>query len=184
MGTHWIYTIRDLYNYDSSLFDNLLVPTGIDKSKLIRKILKESDKFKLIDLLCSPDFFKDQIEEVSETYAKKWQKLYNVYILEYNPIHNYNMNESEKYKSTSTNEDTSIGSVTTYDDDTFHDANKSESDGESNTSSERTFTRSGNIGVTTSQQMAQSEISLWSNFNIYNEIVKDVISQVCRMVYI
>lgn len=41
------------------------------------------------------------------------------------------------------------------------------------------LTRSGNIGVTTSQQMAQSEIDLWSAFDFYGTIIEDIVENLC-----
>lgn len=42
----------------------------------------------------------------------------------------------------------------------------------------RTMTRSGNIGVTTSQQMAQSEIKLWNEWNFYRNSVFPAVAYV------
>lgn len=47
----------------------------------------------------------------------------------------------------------------------------------------RTLDRNGNIGVTTSQQMLQSEIDLRSNFNFTNHLMDDVDSELCLLVY-
>lgn len=44
---------------------------------------------------------------------------------------------------------------------------------------EHNFTRSGNIGVTTSQQMAQSEIDLWSSFKFFDIIVNIIVKELC-----
>lgn len=41
------------------------------------------------------------------------------------------------------------------------------------------LSRKGNIGVTTSQQMAESEIHLWESFNFYNMIIDDIIKNLC-----
>ena len=46
----------------------------------------------------------------------------------------------------------------------------------------RTLTRSGNIGVTTSQQMLQSEIELWQ-WNFYDQVFEDVDSVLTTPVY-
>lgn len=48
--------------------------------------------------------------------------------------------------------------------------------GHLNTHNERT---SGNIGVTTSQQMAQSEIDLWNSFRFYDILIGDIIKHLC-----
>lgn len=47
----------------------------------------------------------------------------------------------------------------------------------------RGLTRHGNIGVTTSQQMLQSEIDLRNNFNFMNQLMDDVDSILCLLVY-
>lgn len=39
---------------------------------------------------------------------------------------------------------------------------------------------SGNIGVTTSQQMAQSEIDLWNSFKFYDILFNDIITNLCN----
>ncbi len=47
---------------------------------------------------------------------------------------------------------------------------------------ERTLTRKGNIGVTTSQQMIQSEIDLWK-WNFYRSVFKDIDSVLTLKIY-
>ena len=47
----------------------------------------------------------------------------------------------------------------------------------------RGLTRHGNIGVTTSQQMLQSEIDLRNNYNFLDNIMDDVDSILCNLVY-
>lgn len=48
--------------------------------------------------------------------------------------------------------------------------------------SERTLTRSGNIGVTTSQQMLNSEIELWQ-WNFFKMVFDDIDSILCLDIY-
>ena len=38
----------------------------------------------------------------------------------------------------------------------------------------------GNVGVTTSQQMAQSEIDLWNSFRFYDILIGDIIKHLCH----
>ena len=49
-----------------------------------------------------------------------------------------------------------------------------------NTSFNHTFTRHGNIGVTTSQQMLQSEFDLRLNFNFYDIVFDLIIKELCN----
>ena len=51
-----------------------------------------------------------------------------------------------------------------------------------NRDTERTLTRSGNIGVTTSQQMIESELELWQ-WNFFKSVYEDIDSICCLDVY-
>lgn len=42
------------------------------------------------------------------------------------------------------------------------------------------LTRSGNIGVTTTQQMAEQELNLWNGFNFYQSIFDDILEKLCN----
>jgi hypothetical protein len=53
---------------------------------------------------------------------------------------------------------------------------------ETNTSNERTLTRRGNIGVTTTQQMLESELQLWQ-WNFFISVFDDIDSICCLDVY-
>lgn len=56
---------------------------------------------------------------------------------------------------------------------TAYDADKTTTTAYQN---DRELTRSGNIGVTTSQQMFQSEVDLWNSFNFIDGVLADVAS--------
>lgn len=82
--------------------------------------------------------------------------------------------------------DTHMGEAHT-DTDTTTDRNDTESISRGPTVEDKTgsreltheMTRRGNIGVTTSQQMAQSEIDLWSTFDFYQIIIDDIVTNLC-----
>ena len=92
-----------------------------------------------------------------ESKASVLDKLYATTLLDYDPIENYNMTESGSDSGASLasasgeNKSTSYESVTPN----LTDSNNSSSSAQSQ--STHSLTRSGNIGVTTSQQMIQQE---------------------------
>ena len=158
--------------------------------------------------------------------ALKWDKLWETFNFEYNPISNYDMTESEtidrdrtatgshSQTSTHTGTDTDASTRTTGNTGTGASANTRNAfnsttpsdtnantttatntetetagntktlnltDGVSGTTSEtvgddetRTLTRSGNIGVTTSQQMIQAERDLWLWNMFYRVVFPDI----------
>lgn len=142
-------------------------------------------------------------------FSVKWQKLYSTLSLEYKPIENYNMEETEKIVGNTENTDKVNGTVNTSvnnkqnsssnktsslygfnsatdvnsDKDNVTDDSTTNETGETkevrdrtnmnNSKEDRTLTRHGNIGVTTSQQMIQSEIQLWQ-WTFFNDVFKDI----------
>ncbi len=133
----------------------------------------------------------DDIDSVLAKIAKiiinkfqhNWDTLHNALFGDYNPIENYSMIEHEEY-NTSMNTTTSSGTNRYALGTTSEDGSPSEKiDGSVDTSGEskdnfRDLTRSGNIGVTTSQQMIQSEIELRTLRNNFNNIIFDDIDSV------
>lgn len=145
-------------------------------------------------------------------YYDKWNKLFDAFIeSEYEPLENYSMEEvetpnitrgsTEKVKTkieTETEDDitdakvhgfNSIdgvpsgsternGKVVVTGDDEENQVTRSESE-----TGTRSLTRHGNIGVTTSQQMLQSEITLRTNYNFVDMLFKDVDSVMTLLIY-
>ena len=117
-------------------------------------------------------------------FADKWNKLYKAFFIdEYNPIENYSMVEDENVNSSITN--TTNGNNNVFGFNTTEEDGVPESkNGVTTTTSgdfddnHRQLTRSGNIGVTTSQQMLQSEIDL-RQWDFYNMIMEDIDSIMC-----
>ena len=129
------------------------------------------------------------LQDIADIKRDYYNKLYQTTLYEYNPIENYNMVEKESGNiSATTNgsntqkpnnwktivsnkgygeagaaaETTESAQVGTYDTTTA---------GNSNQNNNRTLTRSGNIGVTTSQQMIQSERDII--LNLLEMYIKD-----------
>ena len=135
------------------------------------------------------------ISSIIERYKDKWNRLYDSLITQqYNPLENYSMEEIEKLKlanvdSVKTNSSDSGTANSTNDNYGFNSitaqpATKSTTstsatstnnvDGTKTTDSDKTLTRKGNIGVTTSQQMLESEVILINKYLFQDIIFKDL----------
>ena len=134
-------------------------------------------------------------------YGRNWLKLWNTFLLQYDPIQNYNMTEHEEGSATEdTSDDLTHGHVVTAGGtdtvetsvyafnsstaspseravttpaSTQTNSGKDQRDIDSDRTHERDLTRSGNIGVTTSQQMIESERSLWM-WDFFKIVYSDV----------
>lgn len=119
-------------------------------------------------------------------FKDKWNRIYDAYIKSiYKPLENYSMTEVEKTNTKVTSTDNTKGGSYGFNSDVsvpVNDSNSTsvvEGNGEDN---KRELTRSGNIGVTTSQQMLESELQL-RKYNFYEELFKDVNSVVTLSIY-
>lgn len=179
----------DTRNID--LFEKLSFPDGIDKETAIQNILLMCDEKEL--LYPNPDFMIEAIGLWSKKWNRTFTKWINALNIEYNPLENYDRQESWS-DSTSSSEsnsasasDSSYGSnsmlndVSAFNSDYLRNDSASKNDARNNASSSSKANNlkaelskhegriHGNIGVTTSQQMLQAEIDI-DRFNIYDEI--------------
>lgn len=180
-------------------------------SPLVRKLLNEDNELTAAN--------KQKLADVITTlFMAQWQHTYELLTLQYDPLNNYDMSETEIYVGSNENEHKDIGSLThtgtatdstnntaegsLYGFDSENPVNSDESTStggnthtnnltdttnmtgtdEGSNTYERNLTRSGNIGVTTSQQMAQSQIDLWK-WNFYRSVFKDIDSVLTLRIY-
>lgn len=142
-------------------------------------------------------------------FAIKWKKIYDALLTTYNPLENYSMEEvrtpdltfdetqSEKNKSTSDRTTSATSKYKGFNADepitiTKTDGSEnvvtsgSKEDNEIHKVSEHTgtetLTRAGNIGVTTSQQMLESEFKV-RQYDFYKMIYNDIDSILCLSIY-
>lgn len=129
-------------------------------------------------------------------YGDKWTRIYDTLTAEYAPLENYNMIENYEGSHTddSTSRDTAdpadneIVSTTNADIYGYNSSSPSPADKSTTTTTQEIdktnkydnestdgheLTRHGNIGVTTSQQMAESEIAL-RQYNFFEGVYKDI----------
>lgn len=163
------------------------------------------------------------------TYGKNWNRIYQALEVEYNPIHNYNMEEKistntnistsskggSSQKNTSSNSSNETNNTNIQVEQGYYGFNsstsnpnncgnnntneviKSEDSGSSNTTIDninedvvkgseednyKKTTRSGNIGVTTTQKMLNEELEIRKTI-FFNNIMKDLDKLLCLNIY-
>ena len=194
----WL-SILGLYNYDNSIFDKFVVPTGMDKELIINNILLECAEMEII--YPEPDIMKNAIGLWSNKQLESWARMYKAMQLEYDPIYNYDRFEEWLDSNTATTHSNTNSNLNRKGS-TKHQVNAFNSgitdsniDSIDNTDTDNTNTNSnnsaigahsghlyGNIGVTTSQQMLQSEIDV-SKFIVTDYIIDQFKERFCLLVY-
>ena len=86
MGRQAWISVLGLYNYDSTLFDGMYTPMGMDKQLLVDNILLECAELEI--LLPDPNVLKQAISFWSRSQARVWDKLMASTQFVYNPIWN------------------------------------------------------------------------------------------------
>lgn len=179
MATAWI-SVLGLYSYDNTIFDDMVLPTGVDDEILIANILAECGELEII--APSPASFKTILEYWSKSQLKVWEKLYETTTLVYNPIWNKDGTRTEKKYEQNNASGSSENKMSAFNAATYQNANKNESSGSNTFFTNSTFTEKGNIGVTTTQEMIRQEREV-SQFSIYDYIVASFKSRFCIGVY-
>lgn len=161
-------TIIGLYEFNPDIFEGLTVPQGMDRAEVINNILLECGDLSLI--YPSYTILKLAIKNWSVTEGKIWDKLFNTENLEYNPIWNVDGKIIEKGSAGS------VGSTKGYNDPGWLPNSKAD------TNDTREITRTGNIGVTTTQKMIQEERDI-ADFTTYKYITESFKKRFCLMIY-
>lgn len=222
-------TIMGMYDYDNTIFDSLVLPEGLNRTSAIDAIVLECAELEC--LYPSVPFLKRAVGIWSATMQSSFNRIWSAINLEYNPIENYDRQESESTSGTrqhsgqdvtsgtSSNQRTTADSreitdsgnvlnkiagfdasaLVDHDSGTSSRSGTDSASGTDNTSgTERTElthgeqiadsgTRTsrihGNIGVTTSQQMLESELDLVPRLNFYKWIAEEFKKRFCILVY-
>lgn len=245
-------TILGIENYENankrSLFSNLVFPEGINKEDATNTILMRCGEFE--PLYSDPSFLRDAISLWGRKWYKTFERWNAALSIEYNPLENYDRNETWKDTHTGTDK-TNIGTIKTtdvqgeqtfdstlgemtitdtmaqqhtvnetkvsaFDSDSYNpsnrvegtidphtDTHKTAEHTNSNVQGERTDTQTtdartdsvtydtttehnarihGNIGVTTSQQMLESELMV-ARWNLLQHIADLFADEFTLMIY-
>ena len=75
-----------MYKYDPTLFDDIVLPAGVDKNTLVNCLVMDTAEMEVI--YPRPDFLKMALTTWSYKQLPVWTKLYESTMFEYNPIWN------------------------------------------------------------------------------------------------
>ena len=180
-------TIYGFYQYDSTLFEDVVLPSGLDKELLIRTIMRKSGD--LYSYYQQPVELKQNITDWFAAMYENFKRMYEALTVEYDPIHNFyrqkhNFEQNYGNVKSEASGETHRGQseenyVNSFDSSTYKKDNKSEgkenasssNEVETNTSDALTVdsTESGNIGNIKTTEFINDELRL-RTYNLYNKI--------------
>lgn len=195
--------ISDFINQDNYLILDTDYEVGFSAEKVISPLLEKILVQSLSDLGYSiEEFMDDSFNDYSslipqimyygignilyQRFGEKWKRIYDAMMSTYNPIDNYNMEET-RTPNLSTGVTANAESKTgVYGFNGTDAKNSATNDGNSSSTTTLTgtdtLTRKGNIGVTTTQQMIEQELELRKH-DFYRMIYMDIDSILCLKIY-
>lgn len=122
------------------------------------------------------------VQKFLDSKASVLDKLYATTNFSYNPIENYNMVESGTESGTSGATASSQDKGTSYNSSTANLIDSNSSNSSAHSSSNHSLTRSGNIGVTTSQQMIMQEREV-AAYDFLHYVAELIVNQFTQSLY-
>lgn len=197
-------SLLGLYQYDNTIFNELVLPDGMDKQLYINNLLMETAEMEV--LFSNPATMRSVVGIWSSAHLDSWNKMWNTTMLEYNPIENYDRQEDwtdnnqtnskvqSKDVGTGKNHSTDISKAAGFDSGNLVTSGQNDNDSnnestqignsEGNTNEELKHTGRvhGNIGVTTSQQMIEEERRV-ADWNMYDYLIDKFKQQFLLLIY-
>lgn len=178
-------TLMGMLNYQNDLLNGLQVPGCSSQMIYETIVMKMGDLYPYYQV---PPVLKKLITVWSLQHQMEWEKIYKSLAADYNPIENYDRQESWEDNSNGVTEFSNMGhsdSTDTMNKSGFNTdgfSPDSQAIGVSNSStggngknsnvSKHSGRIHGNVGVTTNQQMIESEIALRTRFNLLDHVCK------------
>lgn len=175
-----LFSIMGMYEYNPTIFDGFQVPEGINRETVINNILLNCAELEII--YSDDDIMKLAISTWSESNQISWNKLYKTMTIDYNPLWNVDAYIEEVGSGNRQNQGTSVDAVQGFNSSSWADANKNTINANDDFSDTRSIRRTGNIGVTSSQQLIQAEREV-ADFNMVEYITKSFKKRFCLMIY-
>ena len=180
-----LISIVSIYKYFPDVFDDFQAPDAMDKKLIIDTIQKDCAELSLV--YSAPDTLKYLIGVWSKSNINAWARLWDLAMTEYNPIENYNKTDVHttqrggQLNGEGKTQNYNYG----YNENTRNPYSESEQQYKNNYTDgeEQNIHARGNIGVTTTQQMAEQEIALRPKLNIYEYIAESFKQEFFVMMY-
>lgn len=194
-------TLYNVLQARPKLFDAIELPEGLPRDDVVNAILIEG--ITLPPLYYDPALFEHMVNHYFHTRLRIHEQLVTLATLDYNPIQNYDRTEtssentSGERSGTSSSESESAGTgereVSAFNVSDYSPNDRSASAGSASMTGTQEETHretrtlssrvSGNIGVTTSQQMIESSIELMGVLDICRYIARDFVHELLVCVY-
>lgn len=94
-------SIMGLYNYDETMFDDMILPDGVGRENFITELLLQLAELEVV--YANPDIMKLAIKAWSASRLHEWTRIYTALTYNYNALYNKEGTVRETISTTGTN---------------------------------------------------------------------------------
>lgn len=174
MGRGALLSVMMLYRADTTLFDDMQVPTGITKATLVNKLVSDCAELEVI--YPDPDMMKESLKFWSAAHLHNWEIEYEALNQTgYDPFTDYDRHEEHTiYPATHT-----TTAQRAFNDSTLTDVAKITNGG----NERHVYHQYGNSALGTNQDIIRKEVDIRKELNIMDLIIADFKKDFCLCVY-
>lgn len=189
MGTRAKLSLLGLYNWDSTIFDNMVIPDSLSKDELINNLLMELAELSVI--YPDSDFMKKAITSWSNIRLHTWNRIAEVLYEDYEPFINIKRDETrtitEERDLRGTGNANTSNKVNAWETNTPQDSNSSETDTSTTDTGTITTTEhfhvEGDSAITDAQDVLKKEIDVRIKYDMYKIIIEEFKNRFCLLIY-
>ena len=166
-------SILTLLQYDEDLFENLQLPSVLDKDVFINELVAETAELEVI--YPDPEIMSQMIGNWSASRIHSWEKIATVLYEEYDPFVNIKRDEVRTIESSGESEN----GVSAWNQSDY--TNRDRNTGSSLV--KETFHVEGDSAITDAQDVARKEVDLRMKADLFRIILNDFKARFCLAVY-
>ena len=178
-------SILGLYQFDPSIFDNMELPSELNKNTFVQNLLIEYAGMEV--LYPDPDFIKTAITSWSKSRIYAWNRYQTVLYEKYDPFINIKRDELRTITQERdlTSEGTNTDKVSAWNESSF--TNRGQTDGLSYDTGTVTTTEhfhvEGDSAITDAQDVLEKEMKVRIRYDLYRIILDEFKRRFLIMVY-
>lgn len=185
MGSRIKLSIMGLYNYDPTIFDDMVVPADIDKDNLVKQILIELAELTVI--YPDADYMKMAIANWSALRLHTWDRMANVLYENYDPFINIKRDEVRTITQDRDLKTTGLTNtkVNGYETDELQDQSQVNDAGtdKGRIVTTETFHVEGDSAITDAQDVLKKELDVRIRYDMNRIITDEFKERFCLMLY-
>ena len=178
-------SILGLYSYDPTIFDNIQLPSELDRDVMVNNILMNYAELEV--LYPDASFMKEAIRQWSLSRLKSWEQMQTVLYADYDPFINIKRDEERTITETRDlkGKGEATGKVSAWNDTDFQNRSKNLTDTSDTgtVTTHETFHVEGDSAITDAQDVLKKEMDVRLRFNLYNIIQEEFKQRFLLMLY-